>query len=350
MPHNDYQLPPSLWTTTTVVTPDMLRQMDQRSSECIDGDNGGTWAPALPIIIGGSGLQLAGAGLISGGLTTGPRAPAGGAIVMPAGGAIGFVSGTRSRTIELPIRDFYLRRDEQSIYDVAQWYDESAPGSFAVGVNTQATVGRTYIVMPIPAYRLHASGLSSITLRMRVGVRPAVVPSMPASLTGSRLPGFRLLRIPANGAFSTTTSEAYFIPAWTSGTKTLGTLVRPATPNSKQFRVTTAGTTAGAEPAGFGAAVVGGTVTDGSVVWTCEIGPGLTYGHYATMPLPTSPSAYFAQGTVQDIVMSGLSGSFIGPYDTNAYVIDILDQAGTQNTFHSLKFTYAAINSFAPPV
>ena len=63
----------------------------------------------------------------------------------------------------------------------------------------------------------------------------------------------------------------YNKPAWQSNTDySLGTIVRPTTPNDHVYECTTAGTSGTTEP--VWPTTEGATVQDGSVVWTCRIG------------------------------------------------------------------------------
>ena len=61
MGHNDKSNRGGPFSLTLVPTPSLIHNWDQTSSESIDGDNGGTWTPAKPIIVGGSGIALSGA-------------------------------------------------------------------------------------------------------------------------------------------------------------------------------------------------------------------------------------------------------------------------------------------------
>lgn len=49
------------WVAVTAIDPDELETFDLRQYESINGDLGGTWAPADVIVIGGSGLDVTGA-------------------------------------------------------------------------------------------------------------------------------------------------------------------------------------------------------------------------------------------------------------------------------------------------
>jgi len=48
------------WTPLFSITPAIWGAIDQNTYVSINGDNGGTWAPAAPIVIGGAGMWFAG--------------------------------------------------------------------------------------------------------------------------------------------------------------------------------------------------------------------------------------------------------------------------------------------------
>lgn len=76
--------------------------------------------------------------------------------------------------------------------------------------------------------------------------------------------------------------------AWTSATAySLGARRIPTVANSLYYQVTTAGTSGGGEPTW--PTTVGDTVTDGSVVWTCQ-------GYYGGFPSPHLPQPVYADG------------------------------------------------------
>lgn len=348
MPHNELVLPQTLWSGTSVPSPPQVVRLDRGASESIDGDSGGTWAPGAPIIIGGAGLHIATAGKIAGGLATGARAPAG-AVVLPTATYPTFISGTRARSVIMPLRNMRAKADEFSIYDTAhQWSDESKPGGLAIGASTGSSLA--YLVVPIQPRVLHATGLASVTLRFRVGLRGNIVPD--------KMPGFRLVRLGSSGLYDSSgppsPDEAYSIATRANLTSyAVGDLVIPSSPNGRQFRCTsiTTGISAGAQPGGFTTATIpGGVVTDGGVTWICETGPTSGFGHYFTLPRPTNVNNYYAEGQPQDIVMTPLAGGFLTAPTDFGFFVDILDGSQTSNIFHSLKFTYTAITSFQPPV
>lgn len=63
MAHNARIRTFGFWTDTTPVTAAEYEALDQAQFEAINGDLGGTWAPSAPIIIGGAGVEIGGAGL-----------------------------------------------------------------------------------------------------------------------------------------------------------------------------------------------------------------------------------------------------------------------------------------------
>ena len=60
MAHFVRQRAAGLWVNDSVITQAELEAIDENLSKAINGDDGGTWSPTAPIIIGGSGLQVDG--------------------------------------------------------------------------------------------------------------------------------------------------------------------------------------------------------------------------------------------------------------------------------------------------
>lgn len=65
MAHNTRIRSGGLWITGSTITQDELEQLDQAQYEAINGDDGGTWAPAAVITIGGSGVTITGPAQLS---------------------------------------------------------------------------------------------------------------------------------------------------------------------------------------------------------------------------------------------------------------------------------------------
>lgn len=101
--HNDYIAPCGKWPSVVLPLPKRLSALDQRISEAVNGDDGGTWNPAAPIILASQTSTLTvSAGKIAGGVKT----QRGGRIAVS--GPPAFVdasdnSTTRSRTLIVPL-------------------------------------------------------------------------------------------------------------------------------------------------------------------------------------------------------------------------------------------------------
>lgn len=85
---------------------------------------------------------------------------------------------------------------------------------------------------------------------------------------GSNATGTKLEAVSNPGTDQITITPTNNLPAWAATTAySLGDRVEPTTPNTYVYEVTTAGTSGGSEPTW--PTVVGSTVVDGTVVWTC---------------------------------------------------------------------------------
>jgi hypothetical protein len=330
MPHNDHAAMAGQYPAAFVPTPAFLRRLDQAASESIDGDNGGAWAPSSPVIIGGAGASLTANGSLSG-VRTGKRAANGGGIILTT--AYVTISPARARTTAVALRDFLLRHDDETESAAgvpARPYSESGPS--IVGVSATFTG----FACRIPSFRIHNGyAPTRVTLRMRVGTRPAVVPTS--------MPGFVVTRTAQTGVWNLGQNEYYAIPTRANLTAyNVGDLVIPSAQNGRQFRCTIAGTSGASQPALFGSAVATNpptTFADGSVTWAAETGPAFGAPHMVTLPRPSTVDAYFNQGNFQDI-------SFVpnlnGVWDSKTYGhnITVTDASGTNNAFPSLRMDW----------
>lgn len=58
MAHFAYTRPSGTWSTGYVPVDTDFGSLDVKTYKAVNGDEGGTWAPSAPIIVGGSGLQI----------------------------------------------------------------------------------------------------------------------------------------------------------------------------------------------------------------------------------------------------------------------------------------------------
>ena len=85
---------------------------------------------------------------------------------------------------------------------------------------------------------------------------------------GSNTANRKLQTFSSPGVNQITLTPTYAIANWTASTAlSLGVSRRPTSPTGYRYQVTTAGTTAGTQPTW--PTVIGSTVSNGSVVWTC---------------------------------------------------------------------------------
>src|SRR5690348_4618315 len=66
MGHFDFTRPGGVWSGSAIVATSDMEDLDSKTERAINGDEGGTWAPTSPIVIGGSGAELTGPTTISG--------------------------------------------------------------------------------------------------------------------------------------------------------------------------------------------------------------------------------------------------------------------------------------------
>lgn len=100
------------WPKGTVPTPAILRRLDQYSSELVNGDEGGTWAPESPIVLGATatpGVTLGSASsILQGDIETvrgnsrGTELDAVVGLVLT-GGAVPVFEASRTRSVVVPV-------------------------------------------------------------------------------------------------------------------------------------------------------------------------------------------------------------------------------------------------------
>lgn len=169
MGHNDKSNRGGPFSPTLVPTPSLIRYMDQASSESIDGDAGGTWNPAKPIIVGGAGLVLFTAGGFTGGLATKTRA-APGALILGDNDYPAYTAG-RVKNVLFALRDVSNQITDYPISPMVAPYDDQIPGA-AVQGNDGGSIWGLLESKHMP----QGATLTQVILHWRVGVRPLTNP------------------------------------------------------------------------------------------------------------------------------------------------------------------------------
>ena len=171
MPHNDYVRPSGQWLSHTVPTARDLQRLDDLGSRSINGDEGGTWNPANPIIIGGQPIQVTTAASSYEG---GARTENGGRIVH-ADNDVPIFNPVRTRSVLIPL---------YRLHDSTKGYVDYATNALGI-VDQYANIFAT--VQLDGRYFHKGATLSTATLTYRVG-QPHT--SLPVAL-----PGFNLARL-----------------------------------------------------------------------------------------------------------------------------------------------------------
>lgn len=179
MAHNDFARWSGQWHSVSVPTGRDMQRLDAMSSKLIDGDNGGTWNPTLPIVVGGAGL-INDTGGFNGSYEGGVLTSNGGRLLL-GDNDWPLLPGTRSKTVVVPL--LATRFDAPNAYQL-----EASTG---VGIGLRTPYGVTNSFYPqfgIPSrYMHHNATLSSAVLTVRVQTPVLTVPA--------NLPGFWLSRL-----------------------------------------------------------------------------------------------------------------------------------------------------------
>lgn len=185
------------WAGASTILGSELATLDANLAGAINGDDGGCWAPAAAITIGGSGMAITGPLVVArGGLLT---AVNGDAIQFASGQYPRFAAGHAGRTRKIvssfaeahrsPTYLWRSRRDSGGIQSVAPVYTSyKAPG----------VVQPTRLLLPLRPHQ--GATLSNITIGFRV---PTLHPSLPPTM-----PQARMLRIDTSGNAVAMTSQA----------------------------------------------------------------------------------------------------------------------------------------------
>lgn len=333
MSHGDFVRPSGQWANEMVPGQADFQRWDVAQSKGINGVSGGTWNPAKPIILGGAGLTLSTSGSqLKGGVTT----QTGGRIRM----AGSYPScNARTRKIVAPILQCGVRIDLSQVTGNSQREDDyivPTLGPVAWGIAIKGAPNFIYI--DIPRRYLHSGArLATAALSFVITQRSGAVPASPMQMSFSG--------ISSTGVF--TELNPFNWGTWVANTPyTLGAYIQPTTANSTgyYYKCTTAGTSNnGAEPAWT--SVVGSTVPDGTVVWTCT-------GRNGTSPRKgVTPDSYYAGGQPQTLAFDTdgtTNGSFTNILDTtvNRYNIGLANVDPTA-VLTGLVLSFDTITSLA---
>lgn len=172
--------PDGTWVSGYVVQPDdfkdATRGLDVKTFKAINGDDGGTWTPSAPIIIGGFGLRVTGPLLVSN------------------SGVIQTVSGSGARITlgdgdypQLAIghtgRSFTRANGSECAFSTLPMIVTGSGGA------TSTALGQ---IFTIPITQLHdGSTVTTVTFNFKVGTTHPSVPAI--------LPRMRVVRMSANG-------------------------------------------------------------------------------------------------------------------------------------------------------
>lgn len=324
---NRYARPDGQWPPELVLMPQDWRTWDVAQYQSINGDAGGLWTPTSPIALGGSGLQLQGStvgAVISGTTST----DTGGRLVHGDNDFSQFASN-RTRTLVWPLPRLPQRTSGFG-------YSASPRGVLVQPAALASNVGNAQVASffpSIPRRFLHnGATLTSAVLTFVVTQPRTALPTV--------LPQFIISRSTfgsSTTAFLTAGPGLPIPPSWTASTAfSVGSTTVPVPANGYIYECTTAGTTGSSQPTW--PITTGATVTDGSVVWTCEGAVS-----YAVTPTPGSAAAYL--GT-QQITYTPTQNNVI---DTTqySYQLSIYDEQGIAatwgNVYASLTLNYGSI-------
>jgi hypothetical protein len=197
MGHFDYIMPMGQWFTPLVPLPKRLAALDDGIAKGLNGDDGGTWAPLKPIVLGGSqGLQLGASSTITGGVT----ARAGGLLSLGNNDFPTF-SGARTRTVEVPLTPHNASNNNADC-DFSSLY-----GCLRTLVNGATT----WIAVP-GRYIHNGATLSTITMSYRVGRPHSALPITQPTLLAYRVTtaGVQAALAGAAAAVADASAQAYY--------------------------------------------------------------------------------------------------------------------------------------------
>ena len=347
MSHNRFSRPPSFWGNTAVPTARDLGAWDAYQYKSLNGDTGGTYAPATPIVIGGAGVALSGIGSA---LAAGAVTSMGGRLVLGSSDYC-LLSPTVTRTKMLQLVDAVPTTAALGIGGTTGQGNTLNLSRF--GVSPVTTSGD--FIVPIPSRYLHnGANLTGATLTCRALVKQPTAPTaapywMIANVFGMNASGSSSVQlVPTFAAWLP--SHAY----------TVGSIVIPNNQSAAQtgiYYVATAisgtGTSAASPPAW--PTTVGPSVIDNAganqITWQA-------YGNSGVLANPNSGGGNtYEGGAVQSSVMTGNAALSTLTIDTTTYnywLHVIYDSFGAGSAtapnwlFHALSLSFGNIVDMRP--
>jgi hypothetical protein len=320
---NDFSRPPALWTLASVPNARDFSIWDRAQYQGIDGDNGGTWAPASPIGIGGNGVQLSAPSLMAAGFTT----RLGGRYLLGTANFPVFQT-PQARTVSFPFRGITGSTGTQ--------FRRVATSQIGTGIAAGASqIGWTdpiasTLYCQVPARWVHdGATLTNIAITAFLATPPAT-PTI-------------VQRIGLIDSYTGAGVDYGAAPVWqASHFYAIGATVIPTSvtkQNGCAFTTPTTMTSGSTEPTWN----TSGPTPDGTGTWQAVGGGTLV------MPSPFTTTAFFAQGTTYAMNLSPhLTLVMDKSHPYMLYIVqDAANPAGAPNwVYTSVQFGYTAINDF----
>lgn len=316
MGHPDFARPNGVWGASFVPTADDIYFWTSATGRALNGDGGGVYAPAKPIIVGGAGIQLpAGSSVIKGGVITRNAG-----MIQHGDGDYIQLSPGRTRRVVMDAFSIVEAFDSGNVSQQVQIVQ--VPG---LGIMPLASP----VFMPIPPRFLHnGATLSSFEIHAYVTAPPIAMPTVPLS---ALIDGSTGQTMPAPLLAPWAESTPYAVGKFVTGDI-------PGNANGWYFECTTGGTSSNTTEPAWPAGPLGATVNDNGIVWTCA-------GQSCSLPASSyaSAAALYAGGAPQIIVGTPSTATVIDTTSAN-YFAEILGANGVADSGGFFCITAIALN------
>lgn len=317
----DYVRPSAQWPNEITPGAADWARFDQAQCRSITTD-GGTWNPAGPIVIGGTGLQLGNvASQLVGGLST----EQGSRLVLD-GGDYPSTLPSRNDTVVAPL--IVMRAPGTSLLVDATTMNAD-PSAFGIGAS-----GGIPSICYVPKRYIHnGSQLLRVTLSFRLTARPTAVPTDRITVL--------LVGDPADGINSTNyqllnpgSTASYWSPSTPYG---VGSYVWPSNYtklNGFYYKAITSGTSGVSEP--VWPTTIGAGVLDNGFTWQCK-------GRAGQLPYTTNLDTLYNQGQPQTMTLDLDFPNWTMDTSTYRYMLGVAQPAEiTSLVIHSATFEFNA--------